>query len=460
MTAYPYIPNALPEIQQRMLREIGLDSIDQLYDTIPQHIRFRDSLDLPPAIRSEADLRAHIEGLLSDNRHAGQNLSFLGGGCARHYVPAVCDEIAQRGEYLTAYVGDPHISPGKYQALFEYQSMLGALTGMLVVTPPTYDGSGAAASSLAMAARITGRQRVLLLGAIGADRRSQFETFLSPTVNIDQVGWDLETGLISPTELQAKLGDDVAAVYFECPSYLGFIDSQARQLSTMAKASGALSVVYVDPISLGVLAAPRDYGADIVCGDLQSLGLHMNAGGGLAGFIATPDEERFVAENPAILISGAPKPGGQGWSFAWCTFDRTSYIKREDTQDYYGTTQWLWGIIAGVYMALMGPQGLAEVGETISQRAAYLRRLISAIDGVTVMASETPCFKEFVIRFDHSAVTVAEVNDRLRIQGIFGGKDLSGEFPELGQSALCCVTEQHNKKDLDRFAKALSEVIR
>ena len=171
-------------------------------------------------------------------------------------------------------------------------------------------------------------------------------------------------------------------------------------------------------------------------------------------------EERFVAENPAILISGAPKPGGQGWSFAWCTFDRTSYIKREDTQDYYGTTQWLWGIIAGVYMALMGPHGLAEVGETISQRAAYLRRLISAIDGVTVMAPETPCFKEFAIRFDHSAVTVAEVNDRLRVQGIFGGKDLSGEFPELGQSALCCVTEQHNKKDLDRFVQALSEVIR
>ncbi|GIT53053.1 MAG: hypothetical protein Ct9H300mP16_02130 [Pseudomonadota bacterium] len=136
-------------------------------------------------------------------------------------------------------------------------------------------------------------------------------------------------GLISQTELETKLGDDVAAVYFECPSYLGFIDTQIAQLTALAKACGALSVVYVDPICLGVLAAPRDYGVDIVCGDLQSLGLHMNAGGGLAGFIATPDEERFVAENPAILISGAPKPGGQGWSFAWCTFDRTSYLKEK-----------------------------------------------------------------------------------------------------------------------------------
>ena len=254
------------------------------------------------------------------------------------------------------------------------------------------------------------------------------------------------------------MGDDVAAVYFECPSYLGFIDTQMAQLTALAKACGALSVVYVDPICLGVLAAPRDYGVDIVCGDLQSLGLHMNAGGGLAGFIATPDEERFVAENPAILISGAPKPGGQGWSFAWCTFHRTSYIKREDTQDYYGTTQWLWGIIAGVYMALLGPDGLTEMGNTIVQRAAYARHLISAIDGVTVMAPGTPCFKEFVIRFDHSTATVAGVNERLRAQGIFGGKDLSGEFPQLGQSALCCVTEQHNKEDLDRFAGAYAVV--
>ena len=310
-----------------------------------------------------------------------------------------------------------------------------------------------------MATRITGRSRVLLLGAIGSDRASQFETFLAPTVELDWVGWDLETGLISKTELQDKLGDDVAAIYFECPTYLGLIDTQMAELTALARKSGALSVAYVDPISLGVLAAPRDYGADIVCGDLQSLGLHMNAGGGLAGFIATPDEERFIAENPAILISGAPKPDGQGWSFAWCTFDRTSYIKREDTQDYYGTTQWLWGIIAGVYLSLMGPRGLAEVGDTISQRSAYCRHLMSTNDGVTVMSPATPCFKEFDISFNETALTVAEINERLLSHGIFGGKDLSTEFPEFGQSALCCVTEQHSKADLDRFSAALSEVI-
>jgi len=459
MTAYPYIPNALPEIQQRMLDEIGISSIEELYETIPQRIRMKTPLNLPDAIRSEAELRAHVEELLSKNQHTGQTLSFLGGGCARHYVPAVCDEIAQRGEFLTAYVGDPHINPGKYQALFEFQSMLGALTGMEVVTPAMYDGSAAVGSGLAMATRITGRSRVLLLGAIGADRSSQLETFLAPTVDIDRVGWDVGTGLISKTELEDKLGDDVAAIYFECPTYLGFIDTQMAEFTALARASGALSVAYVDPISLGVLAAPRDYGVDIVCGDLQSLGLHMNAGGGLAGFIATPDEERFVVENPAILISGAPKPGGQGWSFAWCTFDRTSYIKREDTQDYYGTTQWLWGIIAGVYLALMGPRGLAEVGDTINQRSAYCRHLMSAIYGVTVMSPATPCFKEFVVSFNETGLTVAEVNERLCSQGIFGGKDLSTEFPELGQSALWCVTEQHRKEDIDRLSAVLLEVL-
>ncbi len=459
MSAYPYIPNAIPNIQQTMLDEIGISSIEELYDTIPQRIRMQGPLNLPEAIRSEAELRAHMEVLLSNNQHTGQHLSFLGGGCARHYVPAVCDEIAQRGEFLTAYVGDPHINPGQYQALFEFQSMLGALTGMEVVTPPMYDGSAAAGSSLAMATRITGRSRILILGAIGSDRSSQLETFLAPTVSIDRVGWDPETGRISKKELAEKLSDDVAAVYLECPTYLGSIDTQMAELIALARTSGALAVVYVDPISLGVLAAPRDYGADIVCGDLQSLGLHMNAGGGLAGFIATPDEERFVAENPAILISGAPKPDGEGWSFAWCTFDRTSYIKREDTQDYYGTTQWLWGIIAGVYLALMGPRGLTEIGNTIGKRSAYCRHLVSTIDGVAVVSPEAPCFKEFVINFDATELTVAEINERLLSHGIFGGKDLSAEFPELGQSALYCVTEQHSKADLDRFSTTLSEVI-
>jgi len=459
MSTYPYIPNALPNIQQKMLDEIGISSIEELYDTIPQRIRMQHSLNLPDAIQSEAELRAHMEALLSNNQHTAQYLSFLGGGCARHYVPAVCDEIAQRGEFLTAYVGDPHINPGKYQALFEFQSMLGALTGMEVVTPPMYDGSAAAGSSLAMATRITGRSRILILGAIGSDRSSQLETFLSPAIDIDRVGWDPETGLISKKELEGKLNDKIAAIYLECPTYLGSIDTQMAELTDLAKRSGALSVVYVDPISLGVLAAPRDYGADIVCGDLQSLGLHMNAGGGLAGFIATPDEERFVSENPAILISGAPKPDGPGWSFAWCTFDRTSYIKREDTQDYYGTTQWLWGIIAGVYLALMGPRGLTEVGSTISKRLAYCRHLVSAIDGVEVKLPEAPCFKEFVVNFDPTGLSVAEINERLLAHGIFGGKDLSNEFPGLGQSALYCVTEQHSQADLDRFSIALSEVI-
>jgi glycine dehydrogenase subunit 1 len=216
-------------------------------------------------------------------------------------------------------------------------------------------------------------------------------------------------------------------------------------------------VVGVDPISLGVLAPPADYGADFVVGDLQPLGIHMYAGGGCGGFVASRDEERFVREYPMIMLSSAPAQGDGGLGYGWSTMERTSYDKRHESTDYYGTTQWVWGIGAGVYLALMGPKGLKELGEGIMQRACYAAHRIAGIKGVTLPFMETPFFKEFVVSFDGTGKTVAEINASLRERDILGGVDLSREHPALGQSALYCVTEVHGKGDIDRLVSGLEE---
>jgi glycine dehydrogenase subunit 1 len=248
-------------------------------------------------------------------------------------------------------------------------------------------------------------------------------------------------------------------VYIEMPNFLGAVETQAQDIAARAKEAGALTVVGVDPISLGVLEAPPRYGADIVCGELQPLGIHMHYGGGLAGFVASGDGEQFVTEYPMYLIGLGPTAVPGEYGFGEVMWERTSYIQRGDSKEYAGTTQNLWAIAAGAYLALIGPDGLAELGRTIMGRARYAASRLSTLPGVRAPAITAPFFKEFVVDFSDTGRTVAEINSALRERGIFGGVDLSLEYPELGQSALVCVTEVHSKADIDRLADNLAEVL-
>ena len=208
-----------------------------------------------------------------------------------------------------------------------------------------------------------------------------------------------------------------------------------------------------------MLTPPGERGVDLVVGDLQPLGIHMNGGGGLAGFIASRDDPEMVAEYNAILISAAPGAREGEVGFGYSTFDRTSYETRGTSPDYIGTTQWLWGIVAGAYLALMGPAGMRELGETVMRRSAYAAARLGEIEGVRSPALSAPFFKEFVVDLSESGRTVAEVNASLLARGIFGGYDLSGEMPRMGQSALYCVTEVHDRADIDRLAAALEDAL-
>jgi glycine dehydrogenase subunit 1 len=404
-------------------------------------------------------LRRHVETVLAKNVSAREYLSFLGAGCWPHYVPAICDEVNQRGEFLTAYAGEPYDDHGRFQALFEYASMMGELLNMDVVNVPTYDGFQATATSLRMAARITGRREALVCRTVAVDRLSKIRDYCKPEMEIRLVGYDSGTGHLDLGALEAAISSQTAAVYFENPSYLGFIETRGDRISEIAHAHGAICVVGADPISLGVLTPPADYGADIVCGDIQPLGMHMQFGGGQAGYIATRDEVQYVMEYPSRLFGIAPTSVPGEYGFGDVAYERTSFAVREEGKEWVGTAAALWGITAGVYLALMGPQGMAEIGEGIMARARYAMLQLDGIEGVTAPFFRSPHFKEFVVNFDGTGKTVAEINRALLAREIFGGKDLAGEFPELGNSALFCVTEVHTKEDIDRLVGALREVV-
>jgi glycine dehydrogenase subunit 1 len=248
-------------------------------------------------------------------------------------------------------------------------------------------------------------------------------------------------------------------VYFENPSYLGFLESQGAEIAALAHGAGAILVVGVDPISLGVIAPPPSYGADIVCGDLQPLGIHMNYGGGQSGFIATRDEAKYVLEYPSRLFGICPTEVPGEYGFADVAYDRTSFgHHREKGKEYVGTQTALWGITAGVYLALMGPRGMAEVGETIMQNCAYASSRVGEIPGVSVRYTGAN-FKEFVVDFGATGKSAANINKSLLDKGIFGGKDLTREFAELSDCALFCVTELHSKSDIDALVSALREIV-
>jgi len=454
---YPYIPNSVPAIKEAMLKAVNAQRVEDFYADIPDTIRLKRQMKLPAPLLSEAELVRHVEALLAKNTSARETLSFLGAGCAQHHVPAVCDEVNSRSEFLTAYAGEPYEDHGRFQALFEYESLMAELLDMDVVNVPVYDGFQATGTALRMAGRITGRPVALLPATVTPDKLSMVHGYIRPDMITELVPFDPATGLMDLNALRRQISARTAAVFIENPSYLGFLETQAEEIGQIAHENGAIFVVGVDPISLGVISPPAQYGGDIACGDIQSLGLHMNYGGGHAGFIATRDEVKFVAEFPSRLFGVATTCVTGEYGFGDVAYERTSFAVREDGKEWVGTAAALWGITAAVYLALMGPQGMVEIGQGIMQRVRYAIGKLNQVTGVKIPLLTTPHFKEFAVNFDGTGKTVGQINQSLSEKGLFGGKDLSTDFPSLGQSALYCVTEVHTQADLDRLVAAIQE---
>jgi glycine dehydrogenase subunit 1 len=458
---HPYIPNSLQEIKQEMMREIGIRSIEELFSDIPEKFRLRRKLNVPEKGLSEFEVKKHVEALLSKSETCNDMPVFLGAGCWPHYVPAVVKEIAQRSEFLTSYTPyQPEASQGVLQALFEYQSMICELTGMDVANCSMYDWASALGEAARMAARVKRRNEILIPKIISPERAAALKVYAEPAgISVRQVEFDAEKGHINLGDLRETVSDKTAAVYIENPSYLGFIETQVDEISKETHANGALFIVGVDPTSLGTLSPPGDYEADIVIGEAQPLGNSMNFGGPLLGIFACREDMALIRQMPGRIIGMTTTQDETKNGFCMTLQTREQHIRREKATSNICSNEALCGVASAVYMALLGPEGLRELGETVMYNANYALHLLSKIDGIKAPVLKSTHFKEFTVNFDEAGLSVKDVNRELLERRIHGGKDVSNEFSELGQTALYCVTEMHSKDEIESLASALENIL-
>jgi len=456
---HPYIPNTR-EIRGQMLREMGVASVDELFADIPAKIRLRRELKLPGPM-SELEVKRHVQAMLARNRPFTQMPSFLGGGVWLHHIPAHVRELVRRSEFLTSYTPyQPEVSQGMLQALFEYQSMICELTGMDVANASMYDWATSLGEAALMCARVTGRRKFIVPKLINPERFSTLQNYVSgPGLELIKIGYDSRTGQFDLFQLRKELGQDVAGVYVENPSYLGFLETQVNEIERAAHEAGALFVVGVNPISLGLLRAPGDYGADIVIGEGQPLGNPVSFGGPLLGIFACRDEVKLVRQMPGRLIGMTTALDGKIRGYVMVLQTREQHIRRERATSSICSNEALCGVAAAIYLASLGPRGLRELGEACAANASYAMRKLRAIKGLKVPIFDVPHFNEFTLNCDDIGMSAAKLNAELLKQNIQGGKPLRGEFPELGETSLMCVTELHSKEDIDRLVSALAEIV-
>jgi len=433
-----------PDQQQDMLRTIGVPSIDSLFQQIPADARLRRPLDLPPAL-TEMELEAAISTAAAQNA-SGRRVCFLGGGAYDHFVPAVVDEIAARGEFYTAYTPyQPEASQGSLQAFFEYQTLICQLTQMDVSNASLYEGGTAVSEAAFMAMRVTDRHRkVVILGSVHPEYRQVLSTYTG-NLDCEVVTVPTPEGTADLERVARALDDRTACLVFQHPNYFGCLE-EPRELTRLAHEVGALSVVSFDPISLGLLQRPGQYGADIAVAEGQSLGIPLQYGGPYLGVLACRQD--FVRKMPGRLVSEARDRQGRR-CYVLGLQTREQHIRREKATSNICTNQGLLALRATVYLSLLGPQGLREVAELCCRKAHYAAQQLCRVDGLALMF-DRPFFKEFVLRCPDGAGTIV---DRARSSSCDIGPDVVSD--SYGEGELIAVTEQRTKSEIDGLVASL-----
>ncbi len=441
-----YVPHTEADIQQ-MLEAIGCERVEDLFDAIPEKLRLTGPLALPAGL-SEQEVEAELGALAERNDHAQGMPWFLGAGTYAHHIPSAVDAIASRSEFTTAYTPyQAEISQGTLQAIFEWQTMTAGLVGLDVSNASMYDGASATAEAAMMALRITRRSKVAVTEGLHPHYRQVLETYLgglgTPVVTVPR-GPDGCT--VDPTPY---LDDDVACLVVQQPAFLGSVERLA-DAADKAHAAGALLVTSVtEALSLGLLRAPGDQGADIVCGEAQSLGVPMGFGGPHLGFLAC--HTRHVRQMPGRLVGQtADAEGRRGFVLTLST--REQHIRRERATSNICTNQGLCLLMATIYLALLGRRGLAALAQRNLEKAEYAKSRVRETAGLTLPLS-APTFNEFVVGVEGSA---ADALARARDAGITGGLDLATHAPEVGPAVLVCTTELCRREDIDALVAALA----
>lgn len=456
---HPYLPTGVEEIRREMMKEIGIDDIDELFKDIPSEVKLSRSLQIPGPC-PELEVRRDIAKTLDKNTSSADVPVFLGAGVWPHYVPTVVEEIVRRAEFLTSYTPyQPEASQGMLQALFEYQSMICALTEMEFANCSLYDWASSLGEAARMASRVTGRNEVIVPHYLHPERSATLRAYSEPAgIEIIEARQDAETGQIIIEDLEKKLSSKTVGVYIENPSYLGYIETEVEAIGDAAHRKGALFIVGIDPISLGILKPPGEYGADIVIGEGQPLGNRMNFGGPLLG-IFTCRGERLLRQMPGRIIGMTTTVDGSQRAYCMVLQTREQHIRREKATSNICSNEALCAVAAAVYLALLGPKGLKSLCKTILTKSQYAMKRLSEIKRLRTPVFDAPHFKEFTVNFERSGKTVEEIHRRLLRKRIHGGKIVSQEFPELKETALYCVTETHSRRDIDMLAESLAEIL-
>ncbi|MBC7259038.1 MAG: aminomethyl-transferring glycine dehydrogenase subunit GcvPA [Chloroflexi bacterium] len=442
----PYIPHNDAD-RAAMLKAIGVSSLEDLFRDVPAQARYPE-INLP-APMSEPELLDHIGAFSQMNADLNHFICFLGAGAYRHFIPSVVDHIVSRSEFYTAYTPyQPEISQGTLQAIFEYQSMICALTGMEVANASHYDGATAVAEAIVMAYNVQRKKRnkVVMSPYVHPEYRATARTYVQG-LGLEIVGDDRRQDLDTVLNL---VDEQTACVVTQTPNFLGEIED-LRGVGDRVHAKGALWVVVADPISLGLFKAPGDYGADIVVGEGQPLGNPLSFGGPYLGFFAT--RERFVHKMAGRLVGETVDAEGRR-GFVLTLSAREQHIRRERATSNICSNEALNALAAAVYLAAVGKCGLRRIAELCYHKAHYAAKAVSKVRGYSVVTTK-PFFKEFVVR---CPMPVSDLNDELLEWGIVGGYDLGRDYPDLANHMLLCVTERNSRAEIDYLAKALREV--
>ncbi|EEG76224.1 aminomethyl-transferring glycine dehydrogenase subunit GcvPA [Dethiobacter alkaliphilus] len=435
------------EERREMLEYIGVDSVEELFNDIPKDLKLQKELDLPPALSEEEALK-YLRNMAGKNKNLQDCVSFLGGGVYDHFIPSIVKHVTGRSEFYTAYTPyQAEISQGVLQAIFEYQTMICQLTGMEAANASMYDGATALAEGAVMACAATRRNKVLVSQSVNPFYRKVLEGYFSTRgLLLEEV--PIKEGQTAIEKLEKAVTKDIAALVVQTPNFFGLLEAGLDKAAEILHKNKALLVTAVDPLSLPLVQAPAEYGADIVVGEGQGLGNTPSFGGPLLGFFAT--REKLIRRMPGRVVGETVDNEGKR-GFVLTLQTREQHIRRERATSNICSNQALNALAATVYMAAMGPKGMREVSEQCLKKSAYARDKITSLAGYD-LAFDGTYFKEFAVKMPKDA---DEINSHLLKQDILGGVDLAPYYPNLKNHMLLCVTEKRTKEEIDALTAGL-----
>ena len=446
-----YIPNT-PADQQAMLERMGLSSLEALLAPVPELVRLRRPLDLPPAL-AEPDLKRLLMGMAGKNNDLDSMISFLGAGLYDHAIPSVVSHLQRRSEFVTSYTPyQPEVSQGMLQAIYEFQTMVSQITGLDIANASLYDGATALVEAALLAVGPGGRGEVVISQGVDPQYRRVLHTYAHARgFSVTEV--PLSNGITDLAALNEAVTPTTAAVVIQQPNFFGSIEDMSAIEPIAHKGKAVFVASITEPASLGILAAPGDYNADIAIGELMSFGNPMSYGGPALGFMAS--KQKYMRLLPGRLVGQTVEEGGDRHTGYVLTLQtREQHIRRERATSNICTNQSLLAVGATIFLAALGKQGFRELGELCLQKAHYAYLQITSVPGFEAMFA-TPFYDEFVVR---SPVPVTQLQHELVQAGIIGGYDLGRDYPEMRNCLLFCVTETRTKDDIDTLINTLREV--